>query len=274
MAAILEVPSATTHETIPVDLDEVLASGSSPEQLADVVQLLRNEHAAAPLWVALVDACVQRNRTRAALALTQDAFAALPEPRDHVPFLCLRAHVHLALARRAPKLDPDPANPILRSKDPYHPEHGLTGPVVLKSEYYRLAQDDLDRATAVDPHNRVARDLLAALAMAQGQLDLAQKRWDAILADEPTNLVAQMGKVRQISSRFPLQPRPPDPFATHRPASAFRSAPSARPSKPTRTSSAPPRTFCPIRASASASASGCSATATGRGEHGSAQWPS
>jgi hypothetical protein len=35
---ILEVPSATTNETIPVDLDEVFLS-DSPEQLHDVVHL-------------------------------------------------------------------------------------------------------------------------------------------------------------------------------------------------------------------------------------------
>ena len=200
MATILEVPSATTNETIPVDLDEVFLS-DSPEQLHDVVHLLRNENAAGPLWTALIEACLARGRTRTALEMVDEALRTLPDPRDHVAPLCLKANVHLALARKAPKCEPEHlmAGAIAPPKDPHHPEFGSHNKVFLKQEYWMRAAKDLENAQRIDPDSRVVRDLQAALAMAQGQLDRASKLWEIILADEPTHLVALMGKVRPPS---------------------------------------------------------------------------
>ncbi|KWU41627.1 TPR-like protein [Rhodotorula sp. JG-1b] len=203
MATILEVPSATTNETIPVDLDEVFLS-DSPEQLHDVVHLLRNENAAGPLWTALIEACLARGRTRTALEMVDEALRTLPDPRDHVAPLCLKANVHLALARKAPKCEPEHlmAGAIAPPKDPHHPEFGSHNKVFLKQEYWMRAAKDLENAQRIDPDSRVVRDLQAALAMAQGQLDRASKLWEIILADEPTHLVALMGKARcQFSQR-------------------------------------------------------------------------
>ncbi|GAA5970540.1 hypothetical protein JCM8115_002734 [Rhodotorula mucilaginosa] len=203
MATILEVPSATTNETIPVDLDEVFLS-DSPEQLHDVVHLLRNENAAGPLWTALIEACLARGRTRTALEMVDEALRTLPDPRDHVAPLCLKANVHLALARKAPKCEPEHlmAGQIAPPKDPHHPEFGSHNKVFLKQEYWMRATKDLENAHRIDSDSRVVRDLRAALAMAQGQLDRASKLWEMILADEPTHLVALMGKARcQFSQR-------------------------------------------------------------------------
>ena len=50
-----------------------------------------------------------------------------------------------------------------------------------------FAIKDLENAHRIDPDSRVVRDLRAALAMAQGQLDRASKLWEMILADEPTH---------------------------------------------------------------------------------------
>lgn len=197
MATILEVPSATTNETIPVDLDEVFLS-DSPEQLHDVVHLLRNENAAGHLWTALIEACLARGRTRTALDMVDEALRTLPDPRDHVAPLCLKANVHLALARKAPKCEPEHlmAGQIAPPKDPHHPEFASHNKVFLKQEYWMRAAKDLENAHRIDPNSRVVRDLQAALAMAQGQLDRASKLWEMILADEPTHLVALMGKAR------------------------------------------------------------------------------
>ncbi|GAA5882098.1 hypothetical protein JCM3774_001508, partial [Rhodotorula dairenensis] len=203
MATILEVPSASTNETIPVDLDEVFLSDSA-EQLHDVVALLRNENAHVDLWVTLIDAALARGRTRAALDMADEAIRSLADPRDHVPCLLLKADVHLHLARKAPKLRPDRllAGDLQTPKDRHHPEFQSGEPVRLKQEYWHRAHKDLDNATAIDPDNRVARDLHAALAMQRGQLDLAAKRWDRILADEPNHLAALIGKARcQFSQR-------------------------------------------------------------------------
>ncbi|GAA5992765.1 hypothetical protein JCM10908_006923 [Rhodotorula pacifica] len=203
MATILEVPSASTNETIPVDLDEVFLTNTY-EQLQDVVHLLRNEQASCSLWISLIEACWARGRSRIALEMADEALRSLPDQRDHVPPLCLKANYHLALARKAPKLVPERpmAGPIAPPKDPHHPEFGSQLPVMLKQEYWMRAGKDLENAYRIDPNSRVVRDLQAALAMAQGQLDLASKRWEMILAEEPNHLVALMGKARcQFSQR-------------------------------------------------------------------------
>ncbi|GAA5864342.1 hypothetical protein JCM1840_006751 [Sporobolomyces johnsonii] len=220
-SSILEVPSLATNELVPVDLDEIfLAPGTSEDeiiqQLNDVAGLLRDERAAVRFWVRLVEECWNRARWRAALNYADQALATPaqhpshtpPNPLDQIPLLALKANYHLSLARRAPKtrLERPRTGPLTLPKDPNHPEFGEPQGPLLKDEYWRRIGIDLDRAEKIDRNNRVIRDVRAAWFMARGKLDDANRLFDAILLDEPTHLMALMGRARILFSRLSFRP--------------------------------------------------------------------
>lgn len=203
-------------EPIEIPLDDIFTASSSEdaihEQLVDVARLLVDERAPVSAWLRLVHTSFSHGRTRQALYFADQALAAVhTSPLDHVPVLCLKANYHVALARKAPKqhlVNPS-TGPIALPKDPHHPESLRPGAPVdpaaspkplLKQDYLTRAGHDLANAEALDPNNKVVRDIKAAWLLASGQLDLASKTWEAILADEPNHLMALMGRVRPLLS--------------------------------------------------------------------------
>ncbi|GAA5918530.1 hypothetical protein JCM1841_003285 [Sporobolomyces salmonicolor] len=223
-SSILEVPSLATNEVIPIDLDEIFSAPGTTEdeiiqQLNDVAGLLRDERAAVRFWVRLVEECWNRGRSRAALNYADQGLTALaaparhhsdppPNPVDHIPLLALKANYHLALARRAPKtrLERPRTGPLTLPKDPNHPEFGEPQGPLLKEEYWRRVGIDLDRAEGIDRSNKVVREVRAAWFMAKGKLDDANRLFDAILLEEPTHLMALMGRARILFSRLSFRP--------------------------------------------------------------------
>ncbi|KPV77301.1 uncharacterized protein RHOBADRAFT_51178 [Rhodotorula graminis WP1] len=216
---VLEVMSQA-GELLEIPLVDIFANPSDDavhEQLVDLARLLDTERAPVLAWVRLVDTSFLHGRTRHALQFADQALAVFARPGanplDRVPILCLKANMSLALARKAPKqkLEHPSTGPIQLPRDPHHPEAALAGATVnsagrddpmLKGEYLYRAGIDLDQAGHIDPDSKVVRDIKAAWLLAQGQHDYALKLWDQILADEPTHLMALMGRARiQFSQR-------------------------------------------------------------------------
>ncbi|GAA5893890.1 hypothetical protein JCM8208_001270 [Rhodotorula glutinis] len=214
---VLEVMSQA-GELLEIPLVDIFSNPSEDaihEQLVDVARLLETERAPVLAWVRLIETSFLHGRTRHALQFADQGMAALMRgnPLDRVPILCLKANYNLALARKAPKqkLEHPSTGPLQLPRDPHHPEAPLAGSTVnsagrddpmLKSEYLYRAGVDLDQAAHIDPDNKVVRDIKAAWLLAQGQHDYALKLWDQILVDEPTHLMALMGRARiQFSQR-------------------------------------------------------------------------
>ncbi|GAA6001271.1 uncharacterized protein JCM10292_006986 [Rhodotorula paludigena] len=213
---VLEVHTHS-NETISVSLADVFDSPTEDDaqaQIADVVGLLSRERAPARSWVRFVEQCWLQGRARTALETADTALAAQLDPRDRVPLFCQKAAFHLALARKAPKLrlDNPAAGPIAPPRDPNHPEWvrpGMPPPPhgpMLKADYLFRAAKDIENAEAIDPNSKVVRDVKAAWCMASGQLDQASKLWEQILAEEPTHLMALMGRARIQFSQKSFRP--------------------------------------------------------------------
>ncbi|BGP38925.1 protein required for normal CLN1 and CLN2 G1 cyclin expression [Rhodotorula kratochvilovae] len=208
---ILEVMSQS-NELLEIPLADIFTATSEDDvqqQLADVARLLTDEKAPVLPWVRLVEQCWLHGRTRTALSFADQALAALA-PADRVAVFCLKANYHLALARKAPKQRPDnlSTGPIATTKDPNHPEFVRPGAAppplgpMVKTDYLYRAGADISNAENIDPASKVVRDVKAAWCMASGNFDQASKTWESILADEPTHLMALMGRARiQFSQR-------------------------------------------------------------------------
>ncbi|BGP07002.1 protein required for normal CLN1 and CLN2 G1 cyclin expression [Rhodotorula toruloides] len=217
-SAAFEVPLASSNEVIPVSLDDVFSAETEEkvhELLTEVVGLLTTEQAATKFWVRLIEECWRQKRWAQALELADTALRAVPhrpdyQPLDLVPLYCLKANFNLALARRAPKqrLEDNRTGPISFPRDPHHPEFvrpGMqpspTGPM-LKTEYVIRAGMEINEAERIDPNNKVVLDIKAAWCMVSGALDQARQNFEQILREEPTNLMALMGRARiQFSQR-------------------------------------------------------------------------
>ncbi|GAA5870591.1 hypothetical protein JCM8547_002055 [Rhodosporidiobolus lusitaniae] len=212
----LDVPSLGGGENVVVALDDIYALSNEQEynvQLQDVTGLLAQEHANVKLWVRLVEETWAQGRWRSAFEIADQGLRALHDTNrfiDQVPLHLLKATYHLSLARRAPKLllPTNLTGPIALPKDPHHPEFpkygnapGMPGPMT-KDEYWKRAEYDIGQAERLDPQSRIVRDVKASWCMARGRLDEASKLFERILAEEPTHLMALMGRARiQFSSR-------------------------------------------------------------------------
>ncbi|GAA6050033.1 hypothetical protein JCM3770_001925 [Rhodotorula araucariae] len=208
---ILEVMSQS-NELLEIPLADIFTASNEDDvqqQLQDVARLLVDERAPALPWIRLVEQCWLHGRTRTALQFADQALGVLPHV-DQVPIFCIKANYHLALARKAPKqrLDNPSTGPIATTKDPNHPEFvrpGMPPPVLgplIKTDYLVRAGADIANAEARDPTSKVVRDVKAAWCMASGNFDQASKAWESILAEEPTHLMALMGRARiQFSQR-------------------------------------------------------------------------
>ncbi|GAA6014604.1 hypothetical protein JCM10207_006875, partial [Rhodosporidiobolus poonsookiae] len=219
---ILDVPSATSNESIAVDLNEILTQQNDDhrnEQLHEVQQLLVQERVNVRYWVRLAQECWANKLWRSAMDTAEIGlnamFAAPPEGHDpvpktdHIPLLLLKANFHLCLARKAPKTIPisNLTGPLAFTKDPQHPEFQRYGPQpgvvpMTKLEYWNRAEQDIGNAERIAPTDRRVRDIKAALFMARGRLDEASKLFERIIHDEPDNVMALMGRARiQFSAR-------------------------------------------------------------------------
>ncbi|GAA5937370.1 uncharacterized protein JCM15063_002885 [Sporobolomyces koalae] len=216
----------STGEVIELDLNEMFnapAEQDSLEQLNDLARLLEDQKVPPQLWIRFVHECWTRRRTATALHYADQAVRALeaysPRPATAiVPVLLLKANYYLALSRRAPKLRlaHPRTEPLSLPKDPHHPEsthaqslypaddrklHPLT-----KDEYWRRTDRELARVERIDRDNKVARDLRAALHLASGKLELANRLFEQILAEEPNHLMALTGRARILFSRLSFRP--------------------------------------------------------------------
>lgn len=107
---------------------------------------------------------------------------------------------------------------MLHSTNPNHPESkdpNPNQPPLTKDELYAAVEHLLKQATVIDANHKLLKDirgqffrpvwqaqaylfacLTGALLVARGKLDLANRQFDSILASEPNNLPALMGRVR------------------------------------------------------------------------------
>ncbi|GAA6062434.1 hypothetical protein JCM10212_003308 [Sporobolomyces blumeae] len=217
--------TTVSREVISVDLDEMFNAPTDDDtiaQLSDLVQMMAQEHAPVHLWCRLVHECWTRNRFATAIYYADQGLASFAHrPTDQVPLLCLKANYHLALARKAPKTRfPDPrTGPLAVPKDKHHPEslyaqhefprlaeRDRSDVPMTKDQYWFRVGKDLDRAAAIEPDNRVVRDLRAALLVARGRFEEANRLFETILQDEPNHLMALTGRARILFSRLAFRP--------------------------------------------------------------------
>ncbi|GAA5832010.1 hypothetical protein JCM3766R1_003684 [Sporobolomyces carnicolor] len=217
----------STGEVVPVDLNEMFNAPTEQEsidQLNDLAGMLQQERNTVHLWVRFVQECWNRARWATALHYADQAIRAVSHngpPQAQVPLLLLKANYNLALSRRAPKirLSAPRTDPLALPKDPHHPESlhaqnvwpGLPNqdkrPVTMtKEEYWYRVDKDLSKVDDLERGNRVARDLRAALNMARGKLDEANRLFELILSEEPNHLMALTGRARILFSRLSFRP--------------------------------------------------------------------
>ncbi|GAA5893159.1 uncharacterized protein JCM6883_007583 [Sporobolomyces salmoneus] len=219
----------STGEVVPVDLDEMFNAATeqeSIEQLNDLAGMLESaeKNSTVSLWTRFVQECWSRQRWATALHYADQGIRVVSQSgrsTAQIPLLLLKANYHLALSRRAPKirLSAPRTDPLALPKDPHHPEslhaqtvwpgtpeHDRRGSPMLKEEYWYRVDKDLARVEQLERDNKVARDLRAALAMASGKLDEANRLFEQILSDEPNHLMALTGRARILFSRLSFRP--------------------------------------------------------------------
>ncbi|GAA6004613.1 hypothetical protein JCM11491_002168 [Sporobolomyces phaffii] len=226
-SSVLEVTLHSSGEVTEVDLNEMFNAASesdSVDQLNDLARMLEAERVPIALWVRFVQECWARNRYATALHYADQGIRAVTYNAPafvQVPLLLLKANYHLALARKAPKfrLAAPRTDPLALPKDPHHPEsthaqtvwpgvaaHERRTAPMFKEDYWFRVDKDLAKVDDLDRTNKVARDLRAALDLARGKLDDANRAFEQILQDEPNHLMALTGRARILFSRLSFRP--------------------------------------------------------------------
>ena len=169
-----------TNEVVNIDLEPL----PSAEELEVVVDILVEEHPPAYFWTALAARCWNAGRRDEAALIVAKGCELLPihRPEESTPLFALHAAFQLADARSAPKqVLPDARFQPLHDRIP-------------KDRYLRSTIEALNHAQTLDPQHPLLILTRAVFALATGDNGLAGRLFDAVLAREPTHIVARLGR--------------------------------------------------------------------------------
>ncbi|EIN11558.1 TPR-like protein [Punctularia strigosozonata HHB-11173 SS5] len=168
-------------EEVGIDLDDLDLN------VEDLLEVIKDSRCSPWVWTTLALEYWKKGHADKAETIAQTAIESAQDSAGSKPIHAFLANLQMANARRAPKLIlPDPHQDDMRSEKP-------------KGHYHNEAAIHLNKSTSSDADRRT--QLLSFLTRGIHQLgtrsmDDALRSFESVLAAQPTNVVALLGKAR------------------------------------------------------------------------------
>lgn len=183
---IIEVPLSRSAEVLELSLDEL-----QEDSVQEITSLFNTEATPVKYWLAIAEEyAARRGRLDVASELLQAGVEAFREahPPSTIPLLCMLASIQMHMSRSAPaKILPSPQMYAAKGQP--------------KADYFARATTYITQAESIEAMNGFVLDTKATLYLLTGKYDEALRTYEHILKEQPSHLLALMGKARILYIR-------------------------------------------------------------------------